>query len=42
MSEENVEVMRAIYDSWTRGDYDAVFPLLDSDIEWFGPPDISA
>ena len=42
MSEENVEVVRAIYDSWIRGDYDAVFALLDTDIEWFGPPDISA
>ena len=42
MSEENVEVVQAIYDSWTRGDYDAVFALLDTDIEWFGPPDISA
>ena len=42
MSEENVEVVRAIYDSWIRGDYDAVFALLDTDIEWFGQPDISA
>jgi ketosteroid isomerase-like protein len=41
VSEENVEVVQAIYDSWSRGDYDAVFALLDTD-EWFGPPDISA
>ena len=42
MSEENVEIVRAIYENWTRGDYEAVFARLDTDIEWFGPPDISA
>ena len=42
MSEENVEIVRAIYEHWTRGDYEAVFSRLDTDIEWFGPPDISA
>ena len=42
MSEENVEIVRAIYENWTRGDYEAVFASLDTDIEWFGPPDISA
>jgi len=42
MSEENVEIVRAIYVNRTRGDYDAVFTCLDADIEWFGPPDISA
>ena len=42
MSEENVEIVRAIYESWTRGDYEAVFARLDTEIEWFGPPDISA
>jgi ketosteroid isomerase-like protein len=42
MSQENVEVVRAIYESWARGDYEAVFACLDTDIEWFGPPDISA
>jgi ketosteroid isomerase-like protein len=42
MSNENVEVVRAIYESWSRGDYEAVFARLDTDIEWFGPPDISA
>ena len=42
MSEQNVDVIRAIYEAWTRGDYEAVFARLDTDIEWFGPPDISA
>jgi ketosteroid isomerase-like protein len=42
MSEENVEVVRAIYEGWAAGDYEAVFARLDTDIEWFGPPDISA
>jgi uncharacterized protein len=42
MSDENVEVVRAIYQAWARGDYEAAFARLDTDIEWFGPPDISA
>jgi ketosteroid isomerase-like protein len=42
MSQENVEVVRAIYEAWTRGDYEAVFARIDTDIEWFAPSDISA
>jgi len=42
MSQENVEAVRAIYEAWLRGDYEAVFARLDADIEWFGPPDLSA
>jgi ketosteroid isomerase-like protein len=30
------------YQDWLRGDYEAVFARLDPDIEWFGPPDVSA
>ena len=42
MSQENVEVVRAIYEDWLRGDYEAVFARIDADIEWFAPTDISA
>ena len=31
MSEENVEVVRAIYDSWIRGDYEAFWPRAGHD-----------
>ena len=40
-SEENVDGAGDLR-QLDRGDYDAVFALLDTDIEWFGPPDISA
>ena len=42
MSQENVEVIGAIHGDWMAGNYEAVFARLDADIEWFGPPDISA
>lgn len=42
MSQENVEVVRAIYKDWLRGADEVAFSRLDADIEWFGPPDISA
>jgi ketosteroid isomerase-like protein len=41
MSQENVEVVRAIYDAYERGDYPAAFERFHQDIEWFGPPDVS-
>ena len=41
MSQENVEVVRAIYDAYERGDYPVAFERFHEDIEWFGPPDVS-
>jgi uncharacterized protein len=41
MSQENVEVVRAIYGAYELGDYRAVFERMHEDIEWFGPPDVS-
>ena len=41
MSLENVEVVRAIYESYERGDFLAAFEGFSEDIEWFGPPDVS-
>jgi ketosteroid isomerase-like protein len=41
MSQENVELVRAIYDAWDRGDPEAVFELIDPEVEWYGPPDVS-
>lgn len=37
MSEENVEVVRKIYDAWTRGESPASLGLLHPDIEWVNP-----
>jgi ketosteroid isomerase-like protein len=39
MSQENVEVVRAIYENWMRGDFEAVFAVFDQEVEWFPPPD---
>ena len=41
MSQENVDVVRAIYNAWQLGDYRAAFERFDEDVEWFGPPDVS-
>lgn len=41
MSEEKVETVRAIYDAWLRGDFDAVFRNIHADVEFSGPPDFS-
>ena len=36
MSQENVEVVRAIYRAYELGDDRAVFERMHADIEWFG------
>ncbi len=41
MSEENVEIVRGVYDAWQRGDFEAALEPFHEDVEWFGPPDIS-
>lgn len=41
MSQENVGIVRAIYEAWARGDYEAAFEVIDGDVEWFGPLDVS-
>ena len=42
MSQANLDVVRAVYEDWIRGDYAAVFALFDPDIEWIPPPDVSS
>jgi uncharacterized protein len=42
MSQANLDVVRAVYEGWIRGDYAAVFALFDPDIEWIPPPDVSS
>lgn len=37
MSEENVEVVRRIYEAWLRGD--SARDLIDADVEYVNPPD---
>jgi ketosteroid isomerase-like protein len=34
MSEENVEIVRAVYDGVSTGDAEAVLALYDTDVEW--------
>jgi len=41
MSQENVDVVRAIYSAWQLGDYRAALERFDEHVEWFGPPDFS-
>jgi ketosteroid isomerase-like protein len=41
MSQENVEIVRGIYDAWHRRDLEAPLGAFHEDVEWFGPPDIS-
>jgi uncharacterized protein len=39
MSAENVELVRAAYEAWNRGDVDAVLQYLDPDVELRDPPE---
>ena len=41
MSKENVAVVQAINDAWARGDFDAAFERMDTEVEWSAPPDVS-
>ena len=34
MSQENVEVVRRLYELWNRGDFDAVVGMLDQHFVW--------
>lgn len=34
MSEQNVQIVRASWDAWARGDMDALFEFYDPDVEW--------
>jgi len=40
MSEENVEIVRAMLDAFNRGDFDASLEFLAEDIEWHDPADV--
>ena len=33
MSQENVEIVRRIYEPWNRGDVDAAFDVLNAEVE---------
>jgi ketosteroid isomerase-like protein len=39
MSEENVEIVRRMYDAWQDGDYEAALAYFDPEVEWSEPPD---
>jgi ketosteroid isomerase-like protein len=39
MSQENVEVVRAAFEAWSRGDLDAWLAEADPEIEWYVLPD---
>jgi ketosteroid isomerase-like protein len=41
MSQGNVDLIRAMYDAYERGDYEAALSFMDDEIEFVGPPDIS-
>jgi ketosteroid isomerase-like protein len=34
MSEENLEIVRASWEAWSRGDMDALFEFYDPEVEW--------
>ena len=39
MSQGNVEIVRAAFEAWMRGDLDAMLANADPDIEWYVLPD---
>jgi ketosteroid isomerase-like protein len=38
MSEQNVEIVRRLYEAWQRDGFGVVPDLMDPDIEWVNPP----
>ncbi len=38
MSQENMDVVRRIYDAYARGDFEEPFSYFDPDVEWREPP----
>jgi len=40
MSQENVEIVRAMLDAFDRGDFEASLAFLDEDVEWIDPPEV--
>jgi uncharacterized protein len=36
MSQENVEIVRRVYELWNRGDVDAAMQLFDPQVAWLG------
>ena len=41
MSQENVEIVRALMDSYARGDHEASMAAFDADVEVTSPPDVT-
>ncbi|MBA2522369.1 MAG: nuclear transport factor 2 family protein [Solirubrobacterales bacterium] len=41
MSQENVEIVQAIYDGWQRGDLEASFRHIAEEAEFIAPPDLT-
>ncbi|MBA2764074.1 MAG: nuclear transport factor 2 family protein [Thermoleophilaceae bacterium] len=39
MSQENVEIVRLMYDAWHRGDFETSLSYFDPEVEWIEPPD---
>jgi ketosteroid isomerase-like protein len=39
MSQENVEIVRAVYETYARGDLEETFRYFHEDIVWSAPPD---
>jgi ketosteroid isomerase-like protein len=40
MSQENVEIVRVLYDAFNRGELDAYLSVLDPEFVWHGPTEI--
>jgi uncharacterized protein len=36
MSEENVEIVRRVYDAYLSGDFEAALAMIDPEVEWDG------